>query len=262
MCRELPLSYMQKTKIFLTRIFLFYILITLCGIPLVYSSDSHDNPAPPENFCLIGRVYENKTNILFNKVPINDFILCSNCGECSFEYSFFAPSREIKKYLLDSAGKQVILSGKFISIPVNRLKEENPASKCLEASNGQNISFFSVEKAENISFYSYIVPDKINWNEPVKIKLHIKNPFEYQITLNVELFSLDSHLKENIIFKEKEEKGLEFDFNLSKKDWARDFGAAIILEIKTSSGKDKNIIYFSDKIAFYGPDGELINIEE
>ncbi|MDD5772077.1 MAG: hypothetical protein PHX78_01260 [bacterium] len=253
---------MNKTKTFLTHIFLILVLITVYGISSVYSEDNHDDPARTENSYLVGRVYKNNAHILFNGVSVNEFILANNCGECSFEYCFFAPSKEIKKFLLNSAGKQVILSGKYLSIPADKLKQENPASKCLETPVDKSISFFSVEKAEYISFYSYVVPDKINWDKPVNIKLHIKNPFEYQITLNIDLFSLDSHSKENHILKAKEEKDIKIDFNLSKQDWARDYGAAIILEIKTSSGKEKSLIYFSDKIAFYGPDGELINLEE
>lgn len=253
---------MQKIKIFLIHILLFFILITQNGITLVYSYDTNADPGRTENFYLIGRVFENNAHILFDGVSVNEFILCNNCGGCSFEYSFFAPSEEIKTFLLNSVGKQVILSGKLLNIPVDKLKKENPSSKCLEMPAGKNISFLSVEKAENISFYNCVVPDKIKWDKPVKIKIRIKNPFEYKITLNVDLFSFDSHFKENHILEGKEARDMEIDFNLSKQYWARDFGAAIILEIKTSAKKGNNLIYFSDKIAFYGPDGELVNIEE
>lgn len=250
---------MKKNNIFSIYTFSIFIFITLYGISLVYSEE---NPARPEKSHLIGRVYKNNAIITFRGASVNEFILCDNCGGCSFKYSFSAPSKEIKAFLLNLSGEQVILSGELLSIPFDKLKEENSSSKCLETLSGQNISFFRAEKADKISFYKYVVPDKINWDDPVKVKLHFKNPFEYIITLSFDLFSLDSHLKEQLILKEKEEKDIEINFNLSKKEWARNFGMALILEIRASSKKDNHIIYFSDKIAFYGPDGELVMPEK
>lgn len=247
---------MRKTKIFLTIIFL-NLFFTLCGILSVSSGDSINDP-PPGNSYLIGRVYQNNADILFNRVSVNEFILCSNCGGCNFKYSFFAPSSDIKTFLLNSTGKQVILSGKFLSIPFDKLKQENPSSRCLETPAGQNISFFSVGKAEYISFYDHVIPEKINWDEPVKLKFHFKNPFEHKITLNIDLFSIDSHVKEKLILNEKEVKAMEVNFNFSKQDWARSFGAAIVLEITASPENGNYLIYFSDKIASYDAEGGLI----
>ncbi|MBI4056071.1 MAG: hypothetical protein HY399_00805 [Elusimicrobia bacterium] len=237
-------------------IFTLFLGILLLNSPFSLPQEATTSLAPPIPITVIGRLKLGDPNIIHQETKISEFSLEGSCN--SFN-NLYTSNEKIKAQLLSLLGKQVLISGIQKELTLDEVRRGNPGSECLKYLSNIMFSYIEVKKVQPTTFYRVVIPQKVTWNGPIKIRLVLKNPLPRSIRkLQINItskFYVYSVYKKEINLPARKQTTLPILLELNDPSYAKTDGTSLHISM-VGSGKNFQIS-FHDEIASYSRFGTL-----